>query len=98
LRYIMDPVNGIPRYLEGSSTPRSSVIINSPEVIEAQPYFTDEIKEAFESVSAQIPPATNTLEVGSVLVQLREEVLVIGTDEAPEEIAARFQAELDALK
>jgi ABC-type glycerol-3-phosphate transport system substrate-binding protein len=98
LRYIMDPVNGIPRYLEGSSTPRSSVIINSPEVIEAQPYFTDEIKEAFESVSAQIPPATNTLEVGAVLVQLREEVLVIGTDEAPEEIAARFQAELDALK
>lgn len=98
LRYIMDPVNGIPRYLQGSSTPRSSAIINSAEVVEAQPYFTDAIKEAFASVSAQIPPAANTLDVGTVLVQLREQVLVIGTDESPEDIAARFQVELDALK
>ncbi len=98
LRYIMDPVNGIPRYLQGSSTPRNTDIFNSPEVNEAQPYFTDAIKEAFVSVSAQIPPAPNTLDVGTVLVQLREQVLVIGTDDPPEEVAAQFQAELDALR
>jgi ABC-type glycerol-3-phosphate transport system substrate-binding protein len=98
LRYLMDPVNAIPRYLEGSSTPRSTTVLSSPEVGEAQPYFTDPIKEAFVSVSGQIPPAANTLEVGSVLIDLRDQLLVIGTDEAPEDIAARFQVELDALR
>lgn len=97
LQYIMDPVNGIPRYLQGSSTPRSTAIYNSPEVIESQPYFTDDIKEAFATTEAQIPPAPNVLEVGTILVQLRELVLVVGTDLSAEEIAEQFQAELDAL-
>lgn len=98
LRYLMDPANAIPRYLEGSSTPRSTTVLESQEVIDAQPYFTDDIKDAFVSVSGQIPPAANTLAVGSVLIDLRDQLLVIGTDDSPEDIAARFQAELDALR
>jgi len=98
LRYLMDPVNGIPRYLEGSSTPRSTAILEAPEIAEAQPYFTEEIREAFFGVSAQIPAAVNTREVGAILLDMRDDIMVVGTDETPEEVAARYQALLDALE
>jgi hypothetical protein len=33
-----------------------------------------------------------------VLINLRDELFVVGTDDAPEDIAARYQAELDELR
>jgi hypothetical protein len=48
-------------------------------------------------MESQIPPGTNTNAVGEILINLIEETTVTGTDEAPADIAARYQAELDGL-
>jgi len=98
LRYLMDPENALPRYMLASSTPRSTAVLESPEVAEAQPYFVGPVIEAFLSVDRQLPPGTNTLQVGDVLLDLRDELLVTGTEEAPEDIAARYQPLLDELQ
>jgi hypothetical protein len=41
---------------------------------------------------------TNTNAVGEILVALLEEVTVTGTNDTPEEIANRYQPQLDELK
>ena len=97
LRYLMDPENALPRYMLASSTPRSTVVLESDEVAEAQPYFIGPVIEAFLSVDQQLPPGVNTLQVGDVLLELRDELLVTGTEEAPADIAARYQPRLDEL-
>jgi hypothetical protein len=51
--------------------------------------------EIFTSLENQIPPATNTNEVGEVLVNMVEELTVTGTDETTEEVAARYQPLFD---
>lgn len=98
LRYLMETENALPRYLLGSSTPRSTDVLEAEEVAEAQPYFTDEIKDAFMDVSLGIPSASNTLEVGEILIELRDTLLVEGTDESPQEVADRFQPMLDEMR
>ena len=63
---------------------------------EVQPFFTEELLGIFSSLEAQIPPATNTNAVGEVLVNIVEKGrTVTGTDETPEEVAARYQPLFD---
>lgn len=98
LRYLSEPEQAIPRFTELLSSPiRSTTVLESDEVAELMPYYTDEIKEEFAVTERQIPPGTNTLEVGDLLKELLDELTVSGTDESPEELAARYQAELDEL-
>ena len=98
LRYLMEPENAIPRFTELLSSPiRSTAVIDSPEAAELMPYFTDEIKEVFQGISAQIPLGTNTNAVGDILLDLQDELTVTFTDEDPAAIAARYQALLDEL-
>jgi ABC-type glycerol-3-phosphate transport system substrate-binding protein len=99
LRYLMEPEIAEERYLELDAAPiLSEPLFESEGLAESQPYFTDELKEVFLSLEAQLPVGTNTNAVGEVLVSLLEELTVTGTDDSPEVVADRYQAELDELR
>ena len=98
LRYLASPEIAEERYLFRDAAPTMSLPLYESEALEeAQPYFTEEIQEVFLSLEAQVPPGTNTGAVGDVLINLLEELTVTGTDDAPEEVAERYQAEFDEL-
>ena len=98
LRYLMSPEIAAERYFElESGVPQSIPVLESEELKEKQPFFTDELVDIFRNLEAQIPPGTTTAAVAELMGQLTEEVAVVGTDEAPEEVAARYQAEFDAI-
>jgi ABC-type glycerol-3-phosphate transport system substrate-binding protein len=99
LRYLASPEIAEERYLFRDAAPTMSFPLydESEELEEVQPYFTEEIQEVFLSLEAQVPPGTNTAAVGDVLINLLEELTVTGTDDSPEEVAERYQAELDEL-
>jgi ABC-type glycerol-3-phosphate transport system substrate-binding protein len=99
LRYLMEPEIAEERYLELDAAPiLSEPLFESEGLAETQPYFTDELKEIFLSLEAQLPVGTNTNAVGEVLVSLLEELTVTGTDDSPEVVADRYQADLDELR
>jgi ABC-type glycerol-3-phosphate transport system substrate-binding protein len=99
MRYLMEPEIAEERYLELDAAPiLSEPLFESEGLAETQPYFTDELKEVFLSLPAQLPPGTNTNAVGEVLVSLLEELTVTGTDDSPEVVADRYQADLDDLR
>jgi ABC-type glycerol-3-phosphate transport system substrate-binding protein len=98
LRYLASPEIAEERYLFRDAAPTMSLPLYESEALEeAQPYFTEEIQEVFLSLEAQVPPGTNTGAVGDVLINLLEELTVTGTDDSPEEVAERYQAEFDEL-
>jgi ABC-type glycerol-3-phosphate transport system substrate-binding protein len=98
-RYMMSPEIAEERYLERDAAPTMSApLYESQALEETQPYFTEEIQDVFLNLESQLPPGTNTNAVGEVLVALLEEVTVTGTNDSPEEIANRYQAQLDELK
>jgi ABC-type glycerol-3-phosphate transport system substrate-binding protein len=95
-RYLMSPEIAMERYLQRDAAPTMSApLYGSEELEEAQPYFTQELQDIFLNLEAQLPPGTNTNAVGEVLVALLEEVTVTGTSDSPEEIANRYQSQLD---
>jgi ABC-type glycerol-3-phosphate transport system substrate-binding protein len=99
LRYMSEPEQVIPRFTELLSSPiRSYNLMESEELAERLAYFTDEIKEEFQTIERQIPPGTTTLEVGTILKELLDELTVTGTDEPAEELAARYLDEMLALE
>jgi ABC-type glycerol-3-phosphate transport system substrate-binding protein len=99
LRYLMEPEIAEERYLELDAAPiLSEPLFESEGLAETQPYFTDELKEIFLNLEAQLPVGTNTNAVGEVLIALLEELTVTGTDDSPEAVADRYQAELDELR
>lgn len=98
LRYIMSPEIAEERYLELESGVVQSIPVLEGETLqEEQPFFTDELLEIFRNLEAQIPPGTTTPQVAEILGTLKEELSVTGTDESPEEIAERYQQQLDEL-
>jgi ABC-type glycerol-3-phosphate transport system substrate-binding protein len=98
LRYLMEPENAIPRFTVLLSSPiRSTAVMDSPELEERMPYFTQEIRDIFSGISRQIPLGTNTTAVGDILLDLLDELTVVTTDEPAADLAARYQAELDGL-
>jgi ABC-type glycerol-3-phosphate transport system substrate-binding protein len=98
LRYLSEPEIAAERYfvLE-SGVVQSIPVLEGEQMAEAQPFFTAELLDIFTSLEAQIPPGTNTNAVGEVLVNMVEELTVTGTDESPEEVAARYQPMFDEL-
>jgi ABC-type glycerol-3-phosphate transport system substrate-binding protein len=96
LRYLSDPEIAAERYFDlESGVVQSIPVLEGEQMAEAQPFFTAELLEIFTSLEAQIPPGTNTNAVGEVLVNMVEELTVTGTDESPEEVAARYQPMFD---
>jgi ABC-type glycerol-3-phosphate transport system substrate-binding protein len=96
LRYLSDPEIAAERYFDlESGVVQSIPVLEGEQMTEAQPFFTEELLDIFSSLEAQIPPATNTNAVGEVLVNMVEELTVTGTDETPEEVAARYQPLFD---
>ncbi len=98
LRYLSTPEIAAERYfvLE-SGVVQSIPVLEGDQMAEEQPFFTAELLDIFRNLGAQIPPGTNTNAVGEVLVNLVEELTVTGTDETPEEVAARYQPMFDEL-
>ncbi|HSO49914.1 MAG TPA: extracellular solute-binding protein [Acidimicrobiia bacterium] len=98
LRYLSEPEIAAERYFDlESGVVQSIPVLEGEQMAEAQPFFTAELLEIFTTMEAQIPPGTNTNAVGEVLVNMVEELTVTGTDESPEEVAARYQPMFDEL-
>ena len=98
LRYLSEPEIAAERYFDlESGVVQSIPVLEGEQMTEAQPFFTAELLEIFAGLEAQIPPGTNTNAVGEVLVNMVEELTVTGTDESPEEVAARYQPMFDEL-
>jgi multiple sugar transport system substrate-binding protein len=97
LRYLSEPEIAAERYLELETGIVQSIPVLENDIPEAQPFFTPELMERFRSLEVQVPPSTFTNQVGEVLIDLVEEVTVTGSDESPEQIAERYQAQLDEL-
>jgi ABC-type glycerol-3-phosphate transport system substrate-binding protein len=98
LRYLSDPEIAAERYFElESGVVQSIPVLEGEQMGEAQPFFTEELLEIFRGLEAQIPPGTNTNAVGEVLISMVEELTVTGTEESPEEVAARYQPMFDEL-
>lgn len=98
LRYLSDPEIAAERYFDlESGVVQSTPVLEGEQMGEAQPFFTAELLDIFQGLEAQIPPGTNTNAVGEVLVNMVEELTVTGTDESPEEVAARYQPMFDEV-
>jgi ABC-type glycerol-3-phosphate transport system substrate-binding protein len=98
LRYLSEPEIAAERYFDlESGVVQSIPVLEGEQMGEAQPFFTAELLDIFRGLEAQIPPGTNTNAVGEVLVNMVEELTVTGTDESPEEVAARYQPMFDEL-
>ena len=98
MRYMSEPEQVIPRFTQLLSSPiRSQALLDSPELAERLEYWGPELQEQFAETTAQIPPGTTTLEVGTILKNLLDELTVTGTDEPAEDLAARYVEEMLAL-
>ena len=75
--------------------PRNTAALDSPELAEYLPFLTDDLKKAFVD-SKPAPAAPNAGEVEDVLEQLLGEI-VQGTDAPAQELADKYQKQLDAL-
>jgi ABC-type glycerol-3-phosphate transport system substrate-binding protein len=95
LRYIAETDNLLEALDNGSVPMRQTDAINDPRIQEILPFFTEELKTSYlDSVS--MPAAVNTGEVEEILEQLWGEI-VQGTDESAEDLAAKYQEQLDSL-
>jgi hypothetical protein len=93
-----EPEQVIPRFTELLSSPiRSNNLLESAEMAERLPYITEEIKDEWLVTTQQIPPGTTTLQVGTLLKELLDELTVTGTDEPAEDLANRYVDEMLAL-
>ena len=98
LRYLSEPDIAAERYFDlESGVVQSITVLEGEQMAERQPFFTAELLDIFRGLEAQIPPGTNTNAVGEVIVNLVEEVTVTGTEDTPEDLAARYQEMLDDL-
>ena len=97
LRYLSEPEIAAERYLELETGIVQSIPVLEGDIPAAQPFFTPELMQRFRGLEVQVPPSTFTNAVGEVLIDLVEEVTVTGTDDSPEQIAERYQAQLDEL-
>lgn len=99
LRYLQEPEIAAERYFDlESGVVQSIPVLEGDRMGEDQPFFTPELADIFRGLQEQIPPGTNTNAVGEVLVNMVEEITVTGTDESPEEVAARYQPMFDELR
>ena len=95
LRYIAATPQLVGQATHGGVPPRQTEAINSPELVKAWPFFSEDLKQAFIN-STPRPSALNAGEVEDVLEQLFGEI-VQGTDQSPQQLADKYQPQLDAL-
>lgn len=95
LKYTTTPEFLVPQVLQGGVPPRNTTAIDDPQITEFWPFFSEEVKQGYlESVSG--PMALNAGEVELVLEQLWGEI-VTGADITPQQLADKYQPQLDAL-
>lgn len=94
LRYIASTDNLVEAAGNGSVPMRQTEAIDDPRLLEAWPFFSDELKAAYLG-SASAPAGLNAGDVEAILEQMFGEI-VIGTDKTAEELAAEYQPQLDA--
>ena len=75
--------------------PRNSAVLDSPEMADYLPFLTEDLKKSFIDAEP-VPAAANAGEVEGVLEQLLGEI-VQGTDLSAQELADKYQQQLDAL-
>jgi multiple sugar transport system substrate-binding protein len=95
LRYIAETDNLIEPLANGSVPMRQTEALNDPRLTEYLPFFDEELREAYLDAGS-VPSGLNGGEVEAVLEQLFGEI-VVGTDMTPQELADKYQPELDAL-
>lgn len=96
LRYLAETENLIEPLANGSVPMRQTEALDDPRIQEIIPFFDENLKEDYLSAES-MPAAPNTGEVEEILEQLWGEI-VQGTDASPEELANKYQEQLDALE
>jgi hypothetical protein len=82
--------------LAGGAVPmRNTQALEDPKMQEILPLFTDELKATYLEAEP-VPAGLNSGEVEGVLEQLWGEI-VTGTDATPQELADKYQPQLDEL-
>jgi multiple sugar transport system substrate-binding protein len=94
LRYIAETDNLVEAAGNGSVPMRQTEAFESDALLEIWPFFNDDLKEAYLN-SSPTPAGPNAGEVEAILEQMFGEI-VVGTDKTAEELAAEYQALLDA--
>jgi multiple sugar transport system substrate-binding protein len=97
LRYLASTDNLVNAVVDlGGLPPRQTEAINDPAVVDAYSYMSDDLRQALIDSEAR-PSGTASGEVEAILEQMFGE-LVQGTDLSAEEVAQKYQEQLDALK
>jgi ABC-type glycerol-3-phosphate transport system substrate-binding protein len=95
LRYIADTENLLGQAGNGGVPMRQTEAINDPRLLEIWPFFNEDLKTAYLG-SSPTPAGLKAGDVEVILEQMFGEI-VVGTDKSAEELAAEYQALLDAL-
>jgi ABC-type glycerol-3-phosphate transport system substrate-binding protein len=95
LRYVSSKQNLLNSISQRMVMPRNTAALDSPELAEYLPFLTDQLKTTFIDAKPA-PAAANAGEVEEVLEQLLGEI-VQGTDQSAQQLADKYQQQLDAL-
>jgi maltose-binding protein MalE len=93
LRYIAETDNLVEAAGNGSVPMRQTEAINDPRLQEIWPFFTEEVKEAYQN-SSPTPVGENAGDVEAILEQMFGEI-VVGTDKSADVLASEYQPQLD---
>ena len=89
LRYIAETQNLIDAAGNGSVPMRQTEALDSPDLLQIWPFFSDELKAAYLG-STPTPAGPGAGEVEAILEQMFGEI-VVGTSKTAEELAAEYQ-------
>jgi ABC-type glycerol-3-phosphate transport system substrate-binding protein len=95
LRYIAETENLLGQAGNGGVPMRQTEAINDPALLEIWPFFNEDLKTAYLG-SSPTPAGLKAGDVEVILEQMFGEI-VVGTDKTAQELAAEYQALLDAL-
>lgn len=97
MRYLASTQNLVDIVVElGGLPPLQTEAMNDPAVKDAYEYLSDDMRGALLEATGR-PVGPETADVEAVLEKMFDEI-VAGTDETTEQLAERYQGELDALR
>ena len=94
LRYLASTEQLVGQATNGGVPMRQTEALNDPRLLEAWPFFTEDLKQAFINGTPR-PSALNAGDVEDVLEQMFGEI-VTGTDQSAKQLADKYQPQLDA--